>query len=99
MQAVTAVRIQSFVKSNFNIQNMIKITLSNSQVVYLAPKAILEIYPMTGTDQSVIRTANNEYIVNSSKVPHIVEETEDKTVSHLTSAVRDLTTLLRARLR
>lgn len=77
---------------------MIKITLKNSQIVYLAKEAIMEIYPMPDPKCSVIRTAGNEYIVDSSEVQNIVEEANNNSVDHLASAIRNLTNILRARL-
>lgn len=77
---------------------MIKITLKNSQIVYLAKEAIMEIYPMPESKCSVIRTAGNEYIVDSSEVQNIVEEANNNSVDHLASAIRNLTNILRARL-
>lgn len=77
---------------------MIKITLKNSQIVYLAKEAIMEIYPMPDPKCSVIRTACNEYVIDSSEVQHIVEETNHSSVDHLSSAIRNLTNILRARL-
>ena len=77
---------------------MIKITLKNSQIVYLAKEAIMEIYPMPDSKCSAIRTACNEDIIDSSEVQHIVEETNDSSVDHLSSTIRNLTNILRARL-
>lgn len=77
---------------------MIKITLKNSEVIYLSKKAILEIYPIPEPKCSAIRTASNEYIIDSSEVQRIVEETNDSSADHLSSAIRNLTNILRARL-
>ena len=98
MQTDSAERTAYFTKSNFKIFTMIKITLKNSQIVYLAKEAIMEIYPMPDSKCSVIRTACNEYIIDSSEVQHIVEETNDSSVDRLSSTIRNLTNILRARL-
>lgn len=98
MQTDSAERTAYFTKLNFKVYAMIKITLKNSLVVYLAKEAILEIYPMPDSKCSVIKTTDNEYIIDSSEVQHIVEETNNNSVDHLASAIRNLTNILRARL-
>lgn len=98
MQTDSAERTAYFTKFNFKVFIMIKITLKNSQIVYLAKEAIMEIYPMPDSKCSVIKTTDNEYIIDSSEVQRIIEETNNNSVDHLASAIRNLTNILRARL-
>ena len=76
---------------------MIKVTLENNQTVYLSKDAIMEICPVQNPDLMKIHTAKNEYIIQKSELQQILADIEDKSTRNLTSAIRSLTNMIRAR--
>ena len=77
---------------------MIKITTTDSLEILLSKDAIKEIVPAEDQENCVIHTANNRYLIRKSEVSRIIDKMHDDSIEHLIKAIRDLYTLLRARL-
>lgn len=77
---------------------MIKIITNDSLEIYLSKDSIKEIVAVPNADEIIIHTETKRITTNKSELGRILDELQDYSTDRLAKAVRDLTTLLRARM-
>lgn len=78
---------------------MIKIITNDSLEIYLSKDSIKEIVAVPNADEIIILTETKRITTSKSELGRILDELQDYSTDRLAKAVRDLTTLLRARMR
>ena len=78
---------------------MIKIITNDSLEIYLSKDSIKEIVVDPNADEIIIHTGTKRITTSKSELGRILDELQDYSIDRLAKAVRDLTTLLRARMR
>jgi hypothetical protein len=77
---------------------MIKIITNDSLEIYLSRDSIKEIVVVPNSDEIIIHTETKRVTTGKSELERILGELQDYSTGRLAKAIRDLTTLLRARM-
>ncbi len=77
---------------------MIKIITNDSLEIYLSKDSIKEIVVVPNADEIIIHTETKRITTSKSELGRILDELQDYSTDRLAKAIRDLTTLLRARM-
>lgn len=78
---------------------MLKLTSSKGQEVHIAPSAIKEVVIYRAQNKAAVYTDNNVYETDVKTAEVLISDSQDRSLSHLTTAINRLTEMIRARVR